>query len=290
MGFRSFFAALLLLSLAISTACVKRETAEVNRPISDNLASYWTCAVHFTTDGRGGNANEGFEFVPWFETRLRERGVFEPLGRDEQQNEAEVNLRAIATTGNNRMTLRVQLFDAKTNDTLGDLESLESIEEPPSGAQELEESKRTTALHRAAEEIIKVLAESRKQSASHPHAKPAPPPMPDADPVGPTATCSTQCQPTAASASTFEEQHRVSIGINDTMKALRGCLDRVGAQLVEPAVLLRFSPDGQLHHMRVDVGGYEQNECIRNVRTRIPGSVRSSRASILRCEYHCTTS
>lgn len=288
MGLRSFFVAVFLFGLTISTACAGRGTAEVNRPVSDNLASYWTCAVRFQTDGRGANANEGFEFVPWFETRLRERGVFEPLGRDEQ-NDAEVNVRVESKTGNNRVTLRVQLFDAKNNDSLGDVEALAPIEDLPAGAQEFDESKRTTALHKAGEAVLALLLEKRKESASKPHPKPAPP-LPDSDPVGPSAVCSTQCQPTAASASTFDEQHRVGLGINETMKALRGCLDRVGAQLVEPVVLLRFSPDGQLHHMRVDVGGYEQNDCIRNVRTRIPATVHASRASILRCEYHCSAS
>ena len=74
------------------------------------------------------------------------------------------------------------------------------------------------------------------------------------------------------------------------MKDLRECLDRVGAQLVVPAVLLRFSPDGQLRHMRVDVGGFEQMECIQQIRARMPRKVTTSRASLLRCEYRCTTS
>lgn len=90
--------------------------------------------------------------------------------------------------------------------------------------------------------------------------------------------------------SSHDEQYRVAAGINATMKELRGCLDRVGAQLIEPAVLLRFAPDGQLRHVRVDVGGYEGLECIRQIRTRIPHTVWTSRASLLRCEYRCTVS
>jgi hypothetical protein len=66
--------------------------------------------------------------------------------------------------------------------------------------------------------------------------------------------------------------------------------DRVGAQLIEPAVLLRFAPDGQLRHMRVDVGGLEQLECVREIRAPIPRSVSTTRASLLRCEYRCTVS
>ena len=102
--------------------------------------------------------------------------------------------------------------------------------------------------------------------------------------------CATECHPPASSTSSHDEQYRVAAGMNPTMKELRDCLDRVGAQLVDPAVLLRFSPDGQLRHMRVDVGGYEQNECIQQIRSRPPRSVWTSRASLLRCEYRCTVS
>lgn len=277
------------LFVVLVSACVSRETARVNQPISENLAAYWTCAVYFSTDGRGTNANEGFELVPWLEARIHERGIFEPLQKEEQI-ESEVIFRVQARTGNGRITMRVQLFDRRTNDLLGDLEALSSIEETPANQQEFEESRRTMALHRAAEEILRTLALARKESMAKPHAKPAPPPPPEPEGVGPGMVCSTQCQPTAASASTFDEQHRVADALNGTMKSLRRCLDRVGAQLVEPAVILRFSPDGQLHHMRVDVGGYEQNDCVRNVRTQMNGTVWATRASVLRCEYHCTTS
>ena len=74
------------------------------------------------------------------------------------------------------------------------------------------------------------------------------------------------------------------------MKELRSCLDSVGAQLVEPAVLLRFSPDGRLRHMRVDVGGFEHLGCIENIKSRPPRGVYTTRATMLRCEYRCTVS
>ena len=63
--------------------------------LSGNLAAYWTCGITFASDGQGEDANEAFTFVPWLEGRVRERGVFEPLGRDEGA-EAEVTLRATA--------------------------------------------------------------------------------------------------------------------------------------------------------------------------------------------------
>ncbi|HSO31107.1 MAG TPA: hypothetical protein VLT33_01290 [Labilithrix sp.] len=280
--------AILALALLLGTACVKRDTAVENRPLADNLAAYWTCAVAFTSDGRGEDANDAFTFVPWFEGRVRERGVFEPLGRDEGA-ESEVTLRLEATTSDQRVTLRMLLVDTKTKEPLGDVEALASLE---SGADagDATESTRMVALHGAADRILDVLKEKRRTSSSK--ARHAPPPVAEIDPgpVGGSAVCTTQCHPPAAAVSSHDEQYRVSSGMNGTMKELRGCLDRVGAQLVEPAVLLRFSPDGQLRHMRVDVGGYEQNECILAVRARLPRGVRAARASLLRCEYRCTTS
>ena len=279
---------LALVILALATACVKRDTTVENRPLADNLAAYWTCTVAFTSDGRGADANEAFTFVPWFEGRVRERGVFEPLGRDEGA-ESEVTLRLEATTGNERVTLRLQLVDTRTKEPLGEVEALASLANDVD-AGDASESKRVIALRDAADRILELLKEKRKASSGK--ARHLTPPVAEIDPgpVGGSAVCITQCYPPASAVSNHDEQHRVSSGMNATMKELRSCLDRIGGQLVEPALLLRFSPDGQLRHMRVDVGGYEQNECIRGVRARMPRGVSATRASLLRCEYRCTTS
>ena len=282
-----------VLALAVlSSACVKRVAAVENQPLSRNLAAYWTCSVAFASDGGGPDANEAFTFVPWFESRVRERGVFEPLGKDEG-SEAEVTLNLEASRANSRVTLRLLVVDTRTKESLGDIEALVSLDEDKASdkaAGDGTDTKRLVALRSAADQIIEVLKEKRRISMSMARQRPPPPPEPDQGPVGGSAVCSTQCHPPAASASSHEEQARVSTGMNATMKELRDCLDRVGAQLVDPAVLLRFSPDGQLRHMRVDVGGYEGTECVRGVRARTPRGVWTSRASLLRCEYRCTTS
>ena len=279
---------MLVVAVVLSAACVRRDTAVENQPLTDNLAAYWTCAVAFTSDGRGEDANDAFTFVPWFEGRVRERGVFEPLGRDESA-EAEVTLRLEASTGADRVTLRLVVVDTRTKAPLGDLVALASLD-GAADAGDASESKRLVALRSAADQILEVLKEKRRASVSKARRAPPPPAEVEQAPVGGSSICTTQCHPPAAAVSSHDEQYRVASGMNTTMKALRDCLDRVGAQLVDPAVLLRFSPDGQLRHMRVDVGGYEQTECIRAVRARIPRGVSASRASLLRCEYRCTTS
>jgi hypothetical protein len=277
--------------LALTPSCVRRESAVEYTPVADNIAVYWTAAVFFVSDGRGENSNEAFAFVPWFENRMRELSVFEPLGHDEA-SEAEVTLRLEAHSGNNRVTLRLLVLDARTNASLGEVESLATYADSDAG--DFADPKRLVALRVAGNEILDFLKEKRRASVEHlpkTRPKPPPPPLPDGPMVAGRPVCITQCQAPSSSVTTFEEQHRVALGMNETMKSLRDCLDRVGAQLVEPAVLLRFAPEGDLRHMRVDVGGYEQTECVKAIRARgTPSGVRASRASLLRCEYHCSTS
>jgi len=278
--------------LAPSAACVKHETAVETQPVTDKLAAYWTCTVTFASDGSGPDANEAFTFVPWVESRMRERGVFEPLGRDEGAD-AEVIVRIAAEQSGDTVNVRAQILDNHGKTSLGELEALARIV-PDADAGEASESPRFVALRSAVSQILETLREKRRLSTEQArHAPPPPPPppkLPDGPPVAGSAVCVTECHPPASSTSSHDEEYRVASGINPTMKDLRDCLDRVGAQLVNPAVLLRFSPDGQLRHMRVDVGGYEQNECIQQVRARSVRSVWTSRASLLRCEYRCTVS
>lgn len=273
-----------------STACVKRDTAVETRPFSGNLAAYWTCGITFASDGQGEDANEAFTFVPWLEGRVRERGVFEPLARDEGA-EAEVTLRVAAAQSAEGVSLSLEVVDTRTKESLGEIAALGTIDSA-TDAGDASESKRMTAMRAAADRILDVLKEKRRLSIGHARRAPPPPPAPEPEPamVGPGAICTTQCHPPAASASSHDEQYRVASGMNATMKELRGCLDRVGAQLVNPAVLLRFSPDGQLRHIRIDVGGYEQLGCVQTLKARPPRSVSTTRASILRCEYRCSSS
>jgi hypothetical protein len=273
-----------------ASGCVKKDVAVETSPLSDNLAAYWTCAVAYASDGHGEDANEAFTFVPWFEGRVRERGVFDPLARDEGA-EAEVTLRLEASQGDDRVNLRLGVFDTRTRAPLGELEAV-SVIDPAADAGDATESRRMLALRSAADRILDTLQARRRASMAKARHAPAalPAPLPDGPPVGAAAVCSTQCSVPASTSSSHGEQYSVAAGVNATMKQLRECLDRVGAQLVVPAVLLRFSPDGQLRHMRVDVGGFEQLDCIQQVRARLPRTVRTSRASLLRCEYRCTVS
>lgn len=297
--------AVLLLALAALLAaagCNRRPAATATQPVTENLAAYWTCAVAFVSDGRGADANEAFDFVPWFESRVRERGVFEPLARDEQ-SEAEVTLRLDATAESDdgdpgKVLLRVLVIDTKTKEEIGEIEAVGIAPvrrregAPAAAATDIQESPRLAALRVAADKIIDFLKEKRRLSTQA-LAKRPPPPRPEAElpaaGVGPSSTCSTQCTVPAATSSSHEEQYSVSAGVTPLLRGLRECLDRVGGQRVDPAVLLRFGPDGRLRHVRIDVGGYEKLECVENMKSR-PVRASTTRASVLRCEYRCTSS
>jgi len=67
---------------------------------------------------------------------------------------------------------------------------------------------------------------------------------------------------------------------------MRVCLDRVSAQAIHPAVILRFEGNGQLSHVRVDTGGYDELNCVQDARSRPPPIVVGRPASV-RCEYRC---
>jgi hypothetical protein len=68
---------------------------------------------------------------------------------------------------------------------------------------------------------------------------------------------------------------------------VRVCLDRISAQAIQPAVILRFeSQPGQLTQLKLDAGGYDEMSCVQDARSR-PPHVMVTRASSVRCEYRC---
>lgn len=113
----------------------------------------------------------------------------------------------------------------------------------------------------------------------------APDPLDPAAPAPPPpGECRTTCDADEGVVSP-EEQKSIGASLETPMRTLRACLDRVGGQLVEPTLLLRFGPNGQPTDVRIDVGGYENLECIQPVRTT-PITVTSSKR-LLRCVYRC---
>ncbi len=295
---RAALAALIALVVLVCVpSCASRDVARETLPVTNDLGAYWTCAVAFTSDGRGDDANEAFTFVPWLEQRAREKGVFEPLEKDAAK-EAEALLRVDAKGDGDRVVLRLLVIDMKTKEELGEVEAVGS---PPPvsataaapAATDVVETERGRALRAAADRILDFLKEKRRVASATPK-KPPPATPPDAPPVSQTtvagsAVCSTQCLVPAAAHATHGDKYGVSAAVTPMMRALRDCLDRVGGQLVVPAVLLRFGPDGRVRHIRVDVGGYEELECIQNVRARAVVRASTGRATILRCEYRCST-
>ena len=83
-----------------------------------------------------------------------------------------------------------------------------------------------------------------------------------------------------------EEEPKAALAFTPMLRQLRACLDRVGGQLVNPIVLVRFTPDGDVTNVRIDTGGFEQLGCVRELAVVRP-LVKLSRGTTLRCEYKC---
>lgn len=282
--------------LALSAvACAKRDVVVEIAPATEKFARARSCAVSFSSDAGGQDASEASTFVPWFEERLREVRFCDPVVAPSGQAVGaapELTLRLEATRDTEQIDLRVEISDPRTSASYGELEAFGAMPRTQGDGAAL--PRRQTALRSAADQVIDLLREQRRASASQ--GRPAPARATQATlrlgdaPFAGGVVCATECRPPSSSISTHAELHRVAGAMDPTMKALRECLDRVGAQLIVPAVLLRFAPDGELQHVRIDVGGYEQLGCIQEIRTRPPRGVSTTRASELRCEYHCFAS
>jgi hypothetical protein len=100
-----------------------------------------------------------------------------------------------------------------------------------------------------------------------------------------SANCVT-CKADSYSPMTKRDEALVAAGLGTIMARLRDCMKRVGAERVKPALHLRYDDDGALRTFRVDVGGYEDLECVREAQ-RDPPRTRASRGTTLKCDDHC---
>ena len=85
---------------------------------------------------------------------------------------------------------------------------------------------------------------------------------------------------------TPDDQRNIANGLQPMLKDIRVCLDRVNAQQIDPAVIARFEPNGRLSGMKIDAGGYDDIQCVKELRSS-PSQLTISRAASVRCEYRC---
>lgn len=93
------------------------------------------------------------------------------------------------------------------------------------------------------------------------------------------------CAVDATSAIPRDEGPRIASILSPYLGALKECVARVGADRVNPRVHLTYTADGQPTNARVDVGGFENLECVKDA--RFP-AVPASRGTTLHCEYTCS--
>jgi len=292
---------------ALVCACGGGGGAQVTttKPVTTDLQQYKSCVVRL--DARD-LAEDGDAFVEYLEGQLREGGL-EPVDAF-HENDADVLLSLVADvesekSSESKVKIGVQLVDRKSKDVVGELEvrgvGTSSDAAPADRAiRETGGDARRVALHHAADEIVTFLRARRVIRTARPsgsklpfetHAPMTPPPPPD-DPPGaelpPPRTdlqCAVSCVPTA-SALPDSELQKIASRAEPTIQVLRNCVNRIGGHKIEPALILRFGPDGTLATTKVDLGGYEDLGCVDAARRR-PPRVFIRREAIVRCSWHC---
>jgi hypothetical protein len=281
----------LVLASSVLASCAQSGSTKIQQPIDVDLGRFETCRIEIAAPFADGKRATS-AFLAYLEGRLREEAGLEPI--DAPSADILLRIRPSSSAHKpNAVTLAVEVVVVDDEKVVGAFEA--------SGEQEdLSNSPRSEprgiALQHAADEIASTIKSSRKTAARKPRRELPPTPslaraedpFASRSPSARPPVCLSTCELPSSSAIPEREVATLTIRIDPTLQTLRECLHRVGADLVEPAVLLRFGDSGQLVGMRVDVGGYENLMCVSDVWAS-PPRVRTSRAAIVRCLFHCST-
>lgn len=277
---------LTLLVSVLAGGCSKAGSVVESRPLAADFDAYRTGAVEVVPEGLEGGQRMSERLLAYLEKELKANGVLSPLPVD-QGAQLIVRVRHAATNlGEEDVRVICDFIDARTRETFGQL----SISANGLGEND------GASMRRVAGSIVTYMRSNRHASpaakghrvASSPSALPTPvAATAPAAGVASSGACTTTCTPDASSAVAPEEQTRIAEAFQPMLKQMRLCLDRVNAESIQPAVLLRFEANGLLSGLRVDAGGYETLACVEDARSR-PPQVGISRAASLRCGYRCT--
>lgn len=270
------------LGAGLPLACASGGGLVETRPLTADFDGYRTGAVEVEPAGLEGGAKGGQDFLAYLEAELKKGGVVEPLPID-QGAQLIVRVRAAANnSGEDDVRVSVDFIDARSRQTIGQV-TVSGGASDKSGA----------AMRRVADDVV---AYMRKNRRVPPGAKNKPGAAAAASvapvPAGPVAgvvasgACKITCTPDSASSVVPDDQNRVAEAFQPMLKEIRVCLDRVSAQGIHPAVIVRFEGGGQLTNVRVDTGGYDEQQCVQDARSKAP-PVTIGRPASLRCEYRC---
>jgi len=289
----------ILLVIVLLASCAHAGSTNEKHAVKADLAQYRTCTLTLDSDRLPTAEPDASAFEDYLAGRLEDGGVLHPL--------------EMMAGGTPDLTLRIRVTDAKETNDAADVKLAVTIVETRSGdelgevevtgnakAEDKNRGARRNALHHAADEIVSYIASKRGSGTTRPSAEPvassprtnALPPAEDPfrkeTPGEPRQKiCASTCSTPSSSALGEAEVQRVTTAVDQHLHALRACLDRVGGDRVEPAVILRFGGGGVLIGMRIDMGGFEDLLCVDAVRTR-PPRIKVSRESMVRCLFHCS--
>jgi len=272
-----------VLALALATGCAQNGTVQESRAPAAELAGYRTAAIEVATQGMADPEKDAATFLSHLEGKLRAGGFLEPRPIDKGA-ELVIRVRMIPNSEED-VRFAVDLVDAGSRRTVGQI----TVTGTAVG------NRIDVALRHAGDEVFAYLRAHHRESAKRTArglAPPPPPPTPAA-PAGPPAAgtvvkgaCSTLCKPDSSSELVPEDRQRVAEAMSVLLSEVRTCLDRVNAEAIEPAVILRFEAGGVLTSLRIDAGGFEDLACITEARRKQPPP-RTSRAAAARCDHRC---
>ena len=273
--------------IAVLAGCAKGSSVVESRPLKTDFDNFRSGAVEVDPRFIEGGEEASQDLLTYLEGKLRAGAILEPRPAY-QGAQLLIRIHATASSGAEDMRLIVDFVDAKSGETIGQLSIAGSV----AG------TKGNSALRSVADEIVSYMR-SHRTAAISAKASPSAAAMPSVlapaaaateQPLGPGVVvrggCTTTCAPDSSSALTPDDQKRIVDAVEPLLKGTRMCLDRVSAQQINPAVIVRFESSGQMSGLKIDAGGYDDLTCVQELASR-PLRVMASRAASVRCEYRC---
>lgn len=281
-------AALLLLLAASSVTAACGHGVVESRPLTTDFDAYRSGAVEVEPAGLEGGQKGSEQLLAYLQSELKKSGVLEPLPVD-QGAQLIVRVRAASSSpGEDDVRVLVDFVDGRSRQTVGQITVAANGLDKPGAAMRV-----------VGDKIVEYMRSHRRAppsaKGSHGGAPPIEPPPSAASPTEPAAgagvatsgSCKTTCTPDATSALPPEDLTRLAESFQPMLNEVRVCLDRISAQAIQPAVILRFDGQpGQLTQLKLDAGGYDDMTCVQDARSR-PPRVMVTRSSSVRCAYRC---
>ena len=275
--------ATLALACVLSVGCSKSGSVTESRPLTAQFDGYRTGAVEVDPAGLEGGQKGSEELLGYIESELKNSGVLTPLSV-EQGAQLIVRVRHGGNNlGEEDVRVIVDFIDAKNHATFGQI-SVSANGLGEKGGAQMRRVALAISSYMKNNRHVTPVAKGRRNDAPTTIAPPVEGPVAG---VVTSGACKTTCTPDASSSLPPEDQTRLAETFAPMLKEMRGCLDRINADSINPVIILRCEPNGLLSQLKVDTGGYDDLACMHDARSKVPQFAAMTRGASVRCEYRC---